>query len=205
MPPPYWRRSSDSGPPAASCNASEAAGARAGIPAAAREFLRHAAAEPGARRTTNGCGSERHHLLPFTDPRYPKLLRSLPDCPIALYVAGSIDALGDPQLAVVGSRNPTPQGRDIAFDFAHDLAQRGLAITSGLAQGIDAAAHRGALAAQGITVAVLGNGIDVVYPRGNRDLSRDHRAARRPGQRISAGHRSARAPIFRGAIASSRP
>ena len=150
--------------------ASEAAGERAGIPAAARDFLRHAAGRPGAAEL-EWLQNERHHLLPITDSRYPKLLRSLPDCPIALYVAGSIDALADPQLAVVGSRNPTPQGRDTAFDFAHYLAHRGLAITSGLAQGIDEAAHRGALAAQGITVAVLGSGIDVVYPRSNRDLS----------------------------------
>ena len=150
--------------------ATEAAGERAGIPAPARDFLRHGAGRAGTAER-KWLQHERHHLLPITDPRYPKLLRSLPDCPIALYVAGSIDALSDPQLAVVGSRNPTPQGRDTAFDFARYLAHRGLAITSGLAQGIDAAAHRGAVAAQGITVAVLGNGIDVVYPRSNRDLS----------------------------------
>ncbi len=150
--------------------ASEAVRERAGIPAAARDFLRHAAGGPDAGER-KWLQHERHHLLPITDPRYPKLLRSLTDRPIALYVAGNIDALCDPQLAVVGSRNPTLQGRDTAFDFAQHLAQRGLAITSGLAQGIDAAAHRGALAAQGITVAVLGNGIDVVYPRGNRNLS----------------------------------
>jgi DNA processing protein len=150
--------------------ASEALRERAGIPAAARDFLRQIGCGPDAAER-KWLQSERHHLLPITDPRYPKLLRSLTDCPIALYVAGNIDALCDPQLAVVGSRNPTPQGRDTAFDFAHYLAQRGLAITSGLAQGIDAAAHRGALAAQGITVAVLGNGIDVMYPRRNRNLS----------------------------------
>ena len=150
--------------------ASEALRERAGIPAAARDFLRQIGCGPDAAER-KWLQNERHHLLPITDPRYPKLLRSLTDCPIALYVAGNIDALCDPQLAVVGSRNPTPQGRDTAFDFAHYLAQRGLAITSGLAQGIDAAAHRGALAAQGITVAVLGNGIDVMYPRRNRNLS----------------------------------
>jgi DNA processing protein len=150
--------------------ASEALRERAGIPVAARDFLRQIGCGPDAAER-KWLQNERHHLLPITDPRYPKLLRSLTDCPIALYIAGNIDALCDPQLAVVGSRNPTPQGRDTAFDFAHYLAQRGLAITSGLAQGIDAAAHRGALAAQGITVAVLGNGIDVMYPRGNRNLS----------------------------------
>ncbi len=150
--------------------ASEAVHMRVGIPAAARDFLRQSGGGPDAAERT-WLQNERHHLLPFTDPRYPTLLRSLTDCPIALYVAGNVDALCDPQLAVVGSRNPTLQGRETAFDFARHLAQRGLAITSGLAQGIDAAAHLGALAAQGITIAVLGNGIDQVYPRGHRHLS----------------------------------
>jgi DNA processing protein len=111
-------------------------------------------------------------VLPFSDPRFPGLLRSSPDCPTALFVAGNVDALREPQLAVVGSRNPTPQGRDTAFEFARYLAERGLAITSGLAQGIDTAAHRGALAAQGITLAVLGSGVDVIYPRSNLELGK---------------------------------
>jgi DNA processing protein len=113
----------------------------------------------------------KHHLVPFTDPNFPALLRATATCPIALYVAGDPRVLNDPQLAMVGARNPTPQGRETAFDFAERLAERGLAITSGLADGVDSAAHRGALAAQGITVAVLGTGIDVIYPRGNRALS----------------------------------
>jgi DNA processing protein len=115
----------------------------------------------------------RHHLLPFNDPRYPPLLRSVPDSPLALYVSGNVDVLADPHLAIVGSRNPTPSGRDAAFDFAASLAARGLGIVSGLAEGIDAAAHRGALQAQGITLAVLGTGIDQVYPPGNRALSEE--------------------------------
>ncbi len=112
-----------------------------------------------------------HHLVPFTDPRYPALLRELASCPIALYVAGNVGVLSDPQLAIVGSRNPSPAGRDIAFEFAESLAGCGLGITSGLADGIDSAAHRGALKAQGVTVAVLGSGVDVIYPRINRTLS----------------------------------
>jgi DNA processing protein len=155
--------------PARLVAASEAVLERVGIPAAARQFLLNAGA-PGAAEL-KWLAAPRHYLLPFADTRYPKLLRSQPDCPVALYVAGHIDALCNPQLAVVGSRNPSPQGCDTAFDFAEYLAERGLAITSGLAQGIDAAAHRGALAAQGITLAVLGNGIDVIYPRSNASLS----------------------------------
>jgi DNA processing protein len=150
--------------------ASDALRERAGIPAPAREYLGQARAGPSAAERS-WLVHERHHLLPFTDPLYPKLLCSLPDRPVALYVAGNVHALSDPQLAVVGSRNPSPQGRETAFEFAQSLALRGLAITSGLALGIDSAAHRGALAAQGMTLAVLGSGIDVIYPRSNLGLS----------------------------------
>ena len=134
-------------------------------------------------------GDARHHLLPFTDPRYPMLLHALPDRPIALYVAGNLDALcairSSPWSAAA---TPRPQGSDTAFEFAHYLAERGLGIVSGLAQGIDAAAHRGALAAQGITLAVLGSGLDVIYPRGHRALSEAIRTARRTAERVSAGN-----------------
>jgi len=143
--------------------------ARAGIPAAARKFLRGEVAGPTPSEAL-WLEKPRHHLVPFTDSRYPALLRSLERCPLALYVAGDVEALRCPQLAVVGSRNPTPQGRDTAFAFAQDLARCGLGITSGLAEGIDAAAHRGALAAPGITLGVLGTGVDIVYPRVNAVL-----------------------------------
>jgi DNA processing protein len=113
----------------------------------------------------------RHHLLPCGDARFPPLLQDLASCPIALYVDGSLEALQDPQLAVVGSRNPTPQGGENARELAEALAGRGLTITSGLAEGIDTAAHEGALAAQGQTIAVFGTGLDLVYPRANRALA----------------------------------
>lgn len=129
----------------------------------------------GAPRTVEAAwiAQPGHHVVPFTDPRYPLALRVMARCPIALYVAGNPAVLNDPQLSIVGSRNPTPGGRDTAFAFAEALAACGLGITSGLAEGIDSAAHRGALAAQGVTVAVLGNGVDVVYPRSNRELSEE--------------------------------
>jgi DNA processing protein len=146
----------------------------AGVPVVAREYLRSAAGSPsGLERAW--LESPHHHLVAFTDPRYPDSLRALQRRPIALYVAGKPEVLNEPQLSIVGSRNPTPAGRDTAFAFAESLAQCGLAITSGLAQGIDSAAHRGALAAQGITLAVLGNGIDSIYPRSNRRLSEEIR------------------------------
>jgi DNA processing protein len=142
----------------------------AGVPAAACEFLDGTAAAPNAAER-EWLKDPAHHLVPFTDPRYPCALHALEPGPIALYVAGNADGLNDPQLSIVGSRNPTPGGRDIAFEFAESLAACGLGITSGLAEGIDSAAHRGALAARGITFAVLGSGVDIIYPRNNRSLS----------------------------------
>jgi DNA processing protein len=155
--------------------ASDAARRQAAMPAAARGFLSSARATPtGAER--RWLEDPRHTLLPFTDPRFPRLLRETPQGPpIALYVDGNADALNDPQLAIVGSRNPSAQGRDTAQDFSEYLAGRGLAIVSGLAIGIDSAAHRGALAAQGVTLAVLGSGCDVLYPRSNRALAAEIR------------------------------
>jgi DNA processing protein len=144
----------------------------AGIPPAACEYLRSAAGRPSSFEQA-WMKAPRHDLVAFTDPRYPASLRDLGRCPIALYVAGDPQVLNDPQLAIVGSRNPTAAGRDTAFEFAESLAGCGLAITSGLAEGIDSAAHRGALAAQGITLAVLGNGVDRIYPHGNRALSEE--------------------------------
>jgi DNA processing protein len=152
--------------------ASDAARERAGMSAAAREFLssRAAALLPTERAWLE---NPRHHVVPFTDPRYPALLRGTARHPTALYIVGNVDAVNDPQLAIVGSRNPTRQGLETAHDLSEYLAGRGLVITSGLASGIDSAAHRGALMAQGITLAVLGSGVDVIYPRGNRSLSGD--------------------------------
>ena len=145
---------------------------RAGVPAPAHCYLESAAAAPTAAERA-WIKHPHHHLVAFTDPRYPNSLRMLANRPVALYVAGNPQVLNDPQLSIVGSRNPTAAGRDTAFAFAESLAARGLAITSGLAEGIDSAAHRGALAAQGVTLAVLGNGLDGIYPRCNRCLSEE--------------------------------
>jgi DNA processing protein len=103
---------------------------------------------------------------------YPPRLAQLPDAPLALWVEGSeLELLSSPQLAIVGSRNPTTSGRETAEQFARYLSERGLTITSGLAAGIDGASHRGALPALGSTVAVLGCGIDVVFPRAHAQLA----------------------------------
>lgn len=112
-----------------------------------------------------------HHLVHRGDSRYPALLRDSGHGPIALFVAGDPEVLGLPQLAIVGSRNATAGGLATAGEFAAHLARCGLTITSGLALGIDAAAHSGALAAGGLTVAVLGAGPDTIYPRSNLALA----------------------------------
>ena len=112
-----------------------------------------------------------HHLVVWGENDYPELLGRIPGPPLLLYVNGDVGALHLPSLAIVGSRNPTSGGERNAHDFAQHLARQGFAIVSGMAQGIDAAAHRGALDAGGKTVAFLGTGIDRVYPAVNRDLA----------------------------------
>lgn len=114
--------------------------------------------------------SEAHHILSFNSPEYPARLKEVSDAPPLLYVTGNPKLLSEPQLAIVGSRRPTPQGCRLAYDLALELGKSGLVITSGLALGIDAAAHQGVLSSYGSTVAVLGTGVDQVYPRNHRKL-----------------------------------
>ncbi|MEO7742141.1 MAG: DNA-processing protein DprA [Usitatibacter sp.] len=122
-------------------------------------------------RTRRWCEDPDHHVLALADARYPKALRAIADPPPVLYARGRVDLLDAPSIAIVGSRNATAQGQRDAEAFARELSSAGLCIVSGMALGIDAAAHRGGLAAMGSSVAVLGTGIDIVYPRGNRDLA----------------------------------
>lgn len=110
-------------------------------------------------------------LLTLADAAYPRQLLQTDDPPTLLYVKGRIELLNRPCIAVVGSRNCTPQGAVNAERFAAALSQSGLTVVSGLALGIDGAAHRGALAAPGATVAVIGTGADRLYPARNRDLA----------------------------------
>jgi DNA processing protein len=110
-------------------------------------------------------------LLTYGSADYPPLLKQLPDPPLVLYVRGDVKALSQHAVAMVGTRRPTAYGSSVAHRLAHDLAQRQLAVVSGLARGIDSAAHRGALEAKGKTVAVLGSGADVIYPRENKPLA----------------------------------
>ena len=107
------------------------------------------------------------------DEAYPEMLRTAPGRPLALYVKGDVAALSKPAVAIVGTRRVTPYGADQAAKFAHDLAANGWMILSGLALGVDAEAHRAALDAGGVTVGVLGSGLDQFYPPENRELARE--------------------------------
>lgn len=111
------------------------------------------------------------HILTLADPRYPPMLAEIHDAPPVLYVRGDVGLLAEPQIAIVGSRNPTPGGREITQELARQLVGFGLVVTSGLALGVDGVAHAAALES-GRTIAVLGTGPDRVYPAAHRDLAR---------------------------------
>ncbi len=104
------------------------------------------------------------------DDSYPKLLREIPDPPRYLYVKGNISLLGNPSISVVGTRRASRYGKEVARDLSYRLSDLGLTVVSGLARGVDTWAHIGALDGKGKTVAVLGSGIDVIYPKENRKL-----------------------------------
>lgn len=112
-----------------------------------------------------------NEVITLIDPAYPAQLKETYDPPPLLFLRGNKQLLARPQIAIVGSRNPSTVGRQIAFDFAYHLANEGFTITSGLALGIDAASHEGALKAQGHTVAVAGTGLDRVYPAAHKALA----------------------------------
>lgn len=113
----------------------------------------------------------RNHLLTWQDAAYPRLLKEIHDPPPVLFAQGELECINQPQLAIVGSRNPSPGGMEIAYQFAYQLSQCGFHITSGLAMGIDGASHRGALAAKGKTIAVLGSGLNCIYPVAHQKLA----------------------------------
>jgi len=115
--------------------------------------------------------ADNRHVIDQQHQLYPELLKQIPDPPALLFVQGDVNLLSKWQLAIVGSRNPSASGRDTAFEFARYLADGDIVITSGLATGIDAAAHKGALASSGKTIAVIGTGLDRVYPAAHRDLA----------------------------------
>jgi DNA processing protein len=141
-----------------------------GIPDRLRDYLR-APDRAGADADMHWLAQDNCFMVRITDPDYPWRLRELANPPSTLFLRGDPDLLDLPQLAIVGTRNPTAGGRQTATDFAAHLAASGLVIGSGLASGIDAAAHEGALQVDGLTLAVTGTGLDTVYPARNRELA----------------------------------
>jgi DNA processing protein len=160
------------GDPAALFAAGPRAWAQAGIPAALHASLRQPDTA-GIEQDLRWLAGDRRGLITWTDPRYPAALREVVHAPAALFCHGDPALLARPQVAIVGARSATPQGLETAEAFAAELTRRGVLITSGLALGVDGAAHRGALAAGGATVAVCGTGLDRVYPARHRALAHE--------------------------------
>jgi DNA processing protein len=127
--------------------------------------------EKALQPTRDWLAQAENHLVTLADSTYPKTLLDLPDAPPLLYVKGQVELLAATSMALVGSRNATPQGEQNAEAFAEALSHAGLTIISGLALGIDAAAHRGGLKGRAGTIAVVGTGLDTVYPARNKTLA----------------------------------
>jgi DNA processing protein len=130
-----------------------------------KDSFKRAEKELAATRAIPGCS-----LLNWTEPEYPQTLLQIYDPPVLLYVRGDPQILNMPTLSIVGTRRPTLYGSQMAERLGRDLAARGIVILSGLARGIDAIGHHGALAANGRAIGVLGTGIDVCYPKENKKL-----------------------------------
>lgn len=158
------------GDPATACDASAAQWQSLGLDRLRAQLL--TADAPSVTQAHDWLSSDpRHHLLNLLDPDYPPLLKAIDNPPAALFVVGARGLLCAPQLGVVGARTATPQGLDNARQFSAELARRGVVITSGLALGIDGAAHQGALDQKGGTIAVCGTGLDRVYPARHKHLA----------------------------------
>jgi DNA processing protein len=145
---------------------------KAGLPTALHEGL----AKPdlaAVERDVEWLAAPRRALVTMHDAQYPERLREITQAPLALFCHGNVALLGAPQIGIVGARAASPDGLDNAQRFAHALAKAGLVVTSGLAQGVDGAAHRGALDAEGGTIAVCGTGLDRVYPARHRELAHE--------------------------------
>ena len=145
--------------------------AKAGLKPAAIEILRTTAPEDADTDLNWLHGASHRHIISREDERYPLSLLNTRHAPTLLFAVGNAELLNDPQIAIVGSRNPTSGGTENARAFAAYLAQNGICITSGMALGIDTESHTGALNAEGSTIAVVGTGMDIVYPARNRKLA----------------------------------
>lgn len=145
----------------------------AGLPAASAQFVFHGKAFKAAEEEMRRVREQGAVLLTPDDEAFPGRLLEIYDPPPVLWVRGDAEILNHPGIAVVGTRHPSPYGAGMAEMLSRDLARRGMAILSGMARGIDTAAHKGALEAGGLTVAVWGTGIDVIYPKENKRLAEE--------------------------------
>lgn len=144
----------------------------AGLKRTSIEMLKSASPREQASRQLEELAKIDSVVLTLADPRYPALLRETYDPPIVLYAKGKLEkSLAQPSLAVVGSRHCSTYGRNVAEMLARELAERGVTIISGLARGIDSMAHEGAISGGGLTVAVMGTGLDSIYPKENKKLA----------------------------------
>ena len=143
----------------------------AGLPAAAAQSIATGGSIELAQDELAKASAAGIKCITLDDPGYPGRLRQIYDPPLVLYIRGPVEALARPGIAVIGTRHPTPYGIGMAERLACDLATRGVVILSGLARGVDTAAHRGAVSAKSKTVAVFGTGVDVVYPKENSRLA----------------------------------
>jgi len=139
----------------------------------AQDILKHPPNKPSKRveAALTWAQSSSHHLITLDCTSYPEHLKHIATAPPLLMVKGNLDALSYPQVAMVGSRYPTSSGAQQAYDFAQQLSHLGVTITSGLAKGVDALAHQGVVDVSGSTIAVLGTGIDEIYPKANTKLA----------------------------------
>jgi DNA processing protein len=142
-----------------------------GIPSRAAQAIFAQTALQDAEKELEKAEKAGYRLISLESEDYPHLLKQIPDAPLVLYVRGDVKVLSQYSVAMVGTRRPSAYGSSVAHRLARDLAERQLVVVSGLARGIDSASHRGALEAKGRTVAVLGSGIDVMYPRENKRLA----------------------------------
>jgi DNA processing protein len=143
------------------------------FPAEAAQFLFDGKARAAAEKEWSTIQQAGANLVTYSCPHYPERLKEIYDPPPVLWVRGDVSLLARYSIAIVGTRHPTPYGTGIAEMLARDLAARGMLIVSGMARGIDSAAHKGALAARKPTLAVWGTGIDVIYPKENKKLAED--------------------------------
>jgi DNA processing protein len=141
------------------------------VPAPSAQFLFSGQARIEAEQELERVRTQGGAILTYEDADYPERLREIFDPPPVLWTLGDVRLLSRPAIAIVGTRHPTPYGTGMAEVLARDLATRRLVVLSGMARGIDTAAHRGALAASGSTVAVWGTGVDVIYPKENKTLA----------------------------------